>query len=73
MRFVFAIVVAVILAACALEQSSSERAFVDGGSNGAQVARDADVIMQGMTRAQYDNQRVARDTNTAAPAPTIAR
>lgn len=65
-RYLLAIAVAVLVAACALGQSSSERAFVNGGSRSALVQQDTDAIMQGVARAQYDSDRVARDTTGGA-------
>lgn len=63
MRFAFAIAVAIVLAACALEQSSSEHALLGGGWRAVQAEKDAAAIMQGMARAQWTSERVARDTN----------
>jgi hypothetical protein len=69
MRFVLAIALAIVVAACALEQGSSDRAVLNGGLRSAQAARDADAIMQGVQRAQLDGERVARDTNGNASEP----
>jgi hypothetical protein len=73
MRFVLAIAVAIVVAACALEQSGSNRAFLDGGSRSAQAARDADSILEGMQHAQLDSERVARDTNGNGATPALTR
>lgn len=61
MRYILAVSVAIIVAACTLGQSPSERAFVDGGSRAALARQDADAIVQGMRRAQLTDDRVARD------------
>ena len=63
MRYFLAIAVAIVVAACALGQSASERAFLNGGSRAVLARQDADTIMQGMQRAQPTNERVARDSN----------
>jgi hypothetical protein len=63
MRYILAIFVAVVVAACTLGQSASERAFLNGGSRDTQARQDADAILQGMQRAQLSEDRVARDSN----------
>jgi hypothetical protein len=63
MRYILAVAVAIVVAACTLGPSASERAFLDGGSRGAQARQDADAILQGMQRAQQSEERVARDSN----------
>ena len=75
MRFVVALAVAVIVAACALQQSSSEHAFVDGRSREIQAALDADAIMRGMAQAQQSSERVARDSgrNGASTPAAVTR
>ena len=53
MRLALVLVVALIVAACALQQSSAERNFVRGESaRGAQAALDAEAIMRGMAQAR---------------------
>ena len=71
MRFTVAFIVAVILAACALQQSTSERAFVarDSRSRAAQVVLDAAAIMQGMAQARQSDERVARATRGMGAEP----
>jgi len=69
MRFALALAVAVIVAACALQQSSSEHAFLGGHSRAAQAALDADAIMRGMAQARQSSERVAR----GSAAPTVTR
>lgn len=61
MRYIIAAVVAIVVAACTLGPTASERAFLNGGSRDAQARQDADAIMQGMQRAQMSEERVARD------------
>jgi hypothetical protein len=63
MRYILAVAVAIVVAACTLGQSASERAFLNGGSRAAQARQDADAILQGMQRAQLSEERVARDSN----------
>jgi hypothetical protein len=64
MRLAFALAVAFIAAACAVQQSSSERSFVgNDGARGAQAVLDAEAIMQGMAQARDATQRVARDVH----------
>ncbi len=63
MRYILAISVAIVVAACTLGQSPSERAFLNGGSRDAQARQDADAILQGMQRAHLSEDRVARDSN----------
>ena len=75
MRFAIAFAVAVILAACALQQTSSERAFVgrDSTSRAAQVALDAAAIMQGMAQARQSDERVARATRGMGAEPGVTQ
>jgi hypothetical protein len=77
MRLAVAVVFAIIVAACAVQQSVSERDFVHGdGARSAQAALDADAIMQGMAQARDSSQRLARDlrqTNPGAAAPAVTR
>lgn len=77
MRVALVVVVALIVAACAVQQSSSERGFLLGnGARGAQAALDAEVILQGMNQARDIAQRVARDvnqTNPGTPLPPVTR
>lgn len=61
MRYIIAAVVAIVVAACTLGPTASERAFLNGGSRESQARQDADAIMQGMQRAQMSEERVARD------------
>jgi hypothetical protein len=71
MRLALAVVVAILVAACAIGQSSSERSFV--GSDGlrmAQAALDAEAILQGMDQARDATQRVARDLHDNGPGAT---
>ncbi len=65
MRYLLAVAVAIVVAACTLGQSPSERAFLNGGSRAEQARQDADAILQGMQRAQLSEERVARDGNGA--------
>jgi hypothetical protein len=68
MRLTLALVVAVIVAACAIEQSGAEHNFVYGdGAREAQAELDARAIQRGMEQARDDSQRVARDTRQTAP------
>ena len=68
MRLALALVVAVIVAACAVEQSSSLGGFVRGDSaRAAQVAYDVEVILQGVNQARDSAQRVARDIHLTDP------
>jgi hypothetical protein len=77
MRLAIALVVATIVAACAIQQSSSERSFVrSGAGRSAQAALDAEAIMQGMAQARDANERVARDSRQFAPGnkpPAVTR
>ncbi len=77
MRLALALVVAVIVAACAVQQSISERGFVrSDGARWAQASLDAEAILQGMAQARNASERVARDSHQndpdAAP-PAITR
>jgi hypothetical protein len=68
MRLLLALVVVVIVAACAVEQSSPVGGFVRGdNARAAQVAYDAEVILQGMNQARDSAQRVARDIHRSDP------
>ncbi|HVC63673.1 MAG TPA: hypothetical protein VND19_25315 [Acetobacteraceae bacterium] len=78
MRLTLALIVAFIVAACALEQSRSGGGFLQGdGARSTQAALDAEVILQGMTQARDSRQRVARDVHQdnpgAAPPPVVIR
>jgi hypothetical protein len=77
MRLALVLVVALIVAACALQQSSAERNFVRSESaRGAQAALDAEAIMRGMAQARDSSQWVARDlrqTNPGATPPSVTR
>jgi uncharacterized cupredoxin-like copper-binding protein len=77
MRLALALVVAFIVAACAVEQSSSGGGFVLGDSaRAAQVAYDAEVILQGVDQARDSTRRVARDIHPADPGaaqPSVTR
>jgi hypothetical protein len=67
MRLAFALAVAFIAAACAVQQSSSERSFVgNDGARAAQAALDAEAIMQGMAQAR-DATQLARDIHQNDP------
>ena len=71
MRLALALVVAFIVAACAIQQSSSELGFLrSDGARSAQAALDAEAILQGMAHARDTNERVARDNRQYAPATT---
>ena len=72
MRFAFALAVAIIVAACALRQTSSEHAFVEGCSRASQATLDADAILRGMAWARQSSERVARDAgpNSGGPTPS---
>jgi hypothetical protein len=68
MRLTLALVVAFVVAACAVGQSASERDFVRGdGARSAQASLDAAAIMQGMAQARDASQRVARDVPQGSP------
>jgi len=77
MRLALALVIAVIVAACAIEQSSSKGGFVrDDGARAAQAALDAEAILRGVTQARDSSERVARDiqqNNPGAALPTVTR
>jgi hypothetical protein len=77
MRLVLALVVAFIVAACAIQQSSSKLGYVlSDGARSAQATLDAEAILQGMTQARNANERLARDNREYAPsttAPAITR
>jgi hypothetical protein len=77
MRLALAIVVAIIVAACAVQQSSSERSFVSSdGARMALAALDAEAILQGMDQARDANRRVARDlqeNGSGATSPAVTR
>jgi hypothetical protein len=77
MRLTLALVVAIIVAACAVQQASSERDFVRGdGARSARAALDAAAIMQGMAQARDATQRVARDVHQTDPgvaSPAVTR
>ena len=70
MRFAFALAVAIIVAACALQQTSSEHAFLDGGTRATQATLDADAILRGMAQARQSRERVARDAGPNGGGPT---
>lgn len=71
MRLAVALVVAFIVAACAIEQSGAERNFVYGdGPRAAQAALDAQAILHGMEQARDASQRMARDNHQDAPGTT---
>ncbi len=71
MRLALALVVAVIVAACAIEQSGADHGFVLGdGARSARAALDAQAILQGMAQARDASQRVARDNRQDAPGTT---
>lgn len=63
MRYILGIFVAIIVAACTVGQSASERAFLNTDSRAAQARQDADAILQGMQRAQRYEERVERDSD----------
>ncbi len=77
MRLVIALVVAFIVAACAIQQSGSRLGYVLGdGARSAQAALDAEAILQGMVQARDTNQRLARDNQQHAPGtplPAVTR
>ena len=77
MRLALALVVAFIVAACAVQQASSDREFLRGdGARSAQATLDAVAIMQGMAQARDASQRVARDLPPDAPgaaSPAVTR
>jgi hypothetical protein len=75
MRLALAFVVVCIVAACAIQQSSSGLGFVrSDGARSAQAALDAEAILQGMARARNASERLAardvhpNDRGTAPPA-----
>lgn len=71
MRLVVALVVAIVVAACAIQQSSSELSLVGGdGTRSAQAALDAEAILHGMAQARNANERVAGDSRQFAPGTT---
>jgi len=63
MRYILAVSVAIAVAACALGQSASERAFLNTDSHGVLARQDADAILQGMRRAHLSEERVAGDSS----------
>jgi hypothetical protein len=68
MRLVIPLVVAIVVAACALQQSGSGLSLVRGeGARSAQVALDAEAILQGMAQARSANERLAGDNRRFAP------
>jgi hypothetical protein len=68
MRLALALVVAIIVGACAVVQSSSEQGFVrSDGARSARAALDAAAILQGMDQARNASERVARDNRQFAP------
>jgi hypothetical protein len=76
MRLAIAVVVASIVAACAVQQTLSERSFVrDDGARSAQAVLDADAILQGMAQARDSSQRLARELhpNDPSAAPAVTR
>ncbi|HUB13507.1 MAG TPA: hypothetical protein VMB34_16275 [Acetobacteraceae bacterium] len=77
MRLTLAVAVACLLAACGFGgQSSSERAFVNGGNvRSVQAVLDAQAILVGMDQARVSDERVARDTNRGVPeaSPAVTR
>jgi len=77
MRLAVALVVAIVVAACAIQQSGSGLSLMRGeGARSAQAALDAEAIMQGMARAREANERVAGDNRQFAPgstAPALTR
>jgi hypothetical protein len=77
MRLAVALVVASIVAACAVQQSISERDFGRGdAARSARAAVDADAILQGMAQARDFSQRVARElhpNDPGATAPAVTR
>lgn len=77
MRLALAVVVAIIVAACAVEQSSSERGLLRGdGGRSARAALDAEAILQGMAQARNASERVAHDIHQTAPgaaSPAVTR
>jgi hypothetical protein len=71
MRQASALVVAFAVAACAVQQSSSERSFVRGeNARSAQAALDAEAILRGVAQARDASQRVARDLRQNEPGTT---
>jgi hypothetical protein len=71
MRLAFALVVAFAVAACAVQQSSSERSFVRGeNARAAQAALDAEAIMRGVAQAREASQWVAGDQRQNEPGTT---
>jgi hypothetical protein len=77
MRLVVAVVVAVVVAACAIQQSGSGLSLMGGeGARSARAALDAEAILQGMAQARSANERVAGDNRQFAPGskePTLTR
>jgi hypothetical protein len=68
MRLASALVVAFIVAACSVQQSSSERSFVRGeNARSAQAALDAEAILRGMAQARNASEWVARDIHQNEP------
>jgi hypothetical protein len=77
MRLVVALGVAIVVAACAIQQSGSGVSLLGGeGARSAQAALDAEAILQGMAQARSANERVAGDNRQFAPgsaAPALTR
>jgi hypothetical protein len=77
MRLALALVVAIIVAACAIVQSGAEHGFVRSDSaRSAQAALDAEAILQGIAQARNANEQLARDNRQFAPAtapPALTR
>jgi hypothetical protein len=72
MRLALALLVAIIVAACAIVQSGSERSFARGDSaRSAQAALDAEAILQGIAQARNANEQMARDNRQFAPTTTL--
>lgn len=68
MRLASALVMALIVAACAVQQSSSEQSLVRGdGARSAQAALDADAILRGVAQARAASEWVARDNHNNEP------
>ena len=68
MRISIALAIAIVLAACALQQSGAERSLLFGnGSRTALIQADTAAIIAGMTQARTETERFARDTHRAEP------
>jgi hypothetical protein len=77
MRLALALIVAFVVAACAIGQSGPQQGFVyGGGARAAQAAIDAEAILQGMAQARGANERLARELHQSTPGaapPSVTR